>query len=405
MYSVRAPRRRRRAGFRIFLSLLVVLLVVSVCFNALRPLPDAQAATEGTTSKISAVTLKWPSSGSSALGAKGFGVLDAYGAVSPRPIASLTQLVTALALIEQKPFNLGEQGETYTFTQRDVDLYNSYRSQGVAVVKVSVGEQISEYQILQAMLLPSANNIADTAALWAFGSKEAFLAYTQGMGKRLGLKQLSLADASGLSSTNVATTRELVLLGERVMAQPVLANIVGQQSATIPVAGTVRNTNPLLGTANIVGIKTGLTDDAGGCLLFAANHKLATGENVMLIGVIIGAKTLEGAIQETVPLIDSAKLYFSVKNVVTRGQKVATYQAPWGSTVDAIAAQDVDLVIWQGAPLRPEIKLHQPARVRNLGDEVGTYTVRSGLNGRSTPIVLKNNLPGPSVWWRLTRLD
>src|SRR3982750_4716678 len=122
MYSVRAPRRRRRVGFRIFLSLLVMLLLAGACFNIVRPLPNAETATMGATSRVSASTLKWPSSGSAALGAQGFGVLDAYGAVSPRPIASLTKLVTALALIEQKPFSLGEQGDTYTFTQQDVDL-------------------------------------------------------------------------------------------------------------------------------------------------------------------------------------------------------------------------------------------------------------------------------------------
>jgi D-alanyl-D-alanine carboxypeptidase (penicillin-binding protein 5/6) len=42
---------------------------------------------------------------------------------------------------------------------------------------VQLGEELSEYQALQALLLPSANNIAETLARWAFGSIDAYNAY------------------------------------------------------------------------------------------------------------------------------------------------------------------------------------------------------------------------------------
>ncbi len=408
MYSVRAKRKRKHTSIlrKATLVILPLLLVAGLLANAFRPLPAATATPEGLVSTVSAVKLAWPSAGSAAIGAQGFGVLDATGAVTARPMASLAKLVTALALIEQKPFKLGQQGETYTITERDVDLYASYLAQGGAVAKVALGEKITEYQMLQAMLLPSANNMADTAALWAFGSMDAYLAYANGMAKRFGLKQMVLADdASGMSPKSIATTRELVRLGEYVMDNPVLANIVGQKSATIPVAGTINSANARLGYNNIIGIKTGLTDEAGGCFLFAAGHKLPTGENVVLIGVILGAPNLVAAFDASEPLLNSAKPHFAVARAAQAGQKIASYQTPWGARSDVVAAGNIDMVMWKGVPLTPSINLHQPSHASNKGDVVGTYTVRSGLNGKSTKILLRNDLPGPSLMWRLTRLD
>lgn len=405
MYSVRAPRKKKKTGRKVFLLLLPLVLLAGLAANYLRPLPAATATPEGMTSTVGAIMLKWPSAGSAAIGAQGFGVLDSYGAVSPRPMASLAKLMTALAVVEKKPFKLGQQGETYTITQRDVELYDSYLAQGGAVAKVAVGEKITEYQMLQAILLPSANNLADTAALWTFGSMDAYLAYANNMAKRFGLKQMVLADASGMSPKSIATTRELVRLGEYVMNQPVLANIVGQKSATIPVAGTINSANSRLGYNNIIGIKTGLTDQAGGCFMFAASHKLATGENIVLIGVILGAPKLTDAFDASEPLINSAKPHFTIQRVVKAGQKVANYDTPWGSNSDVIAEDDVDLVVWKGVPLTPSIKLHQPSLARNAGDVVGSFTVRSGLNGKSTNVTLKSDLKDPPFKWRLTRID
>jgi D-alanyl-D-alanine carboxypeptidase len=59
------------------------------------------------------------------------------------------------------------------------------------------------------------------------------------------------------------------------------------KAARVPVAGTVVNTNHLLGLDGDIGIKTGSTSEAGGCLLFAV-RTAAGGVPVTLVGAVLG---------------------------------------------------------------------------------------------------------------------
>jgi D-alanyl-D-alanine carboxypeptidase len=67
----------------------------------------------------------------------------------------------------------------------------------------------------------------------------------------------------------------------------VFASIVGTPSATLPVAGTVHNTNTLLGHKGFVGVKTGSTDAAGGCFAFQAIRWI-DGKRTAITGVVLG---------------------------------------------------------------------------------------------------------------------
>jgi D-alanyl-D-alanine carboxypeptidase (penicillin-binding protein 5/6) len=71
------------------------------------------------------------------------------------------------------------------------------------------------------------------------------------------------------------------------MRVPVLAGIVAERSATLPVAGTVQNTNALLGLDGFVGVKTGSDRAAGGCFAFRAVRRLH-GRWTTITGVVLG---------------------------------------------------------------------------------------------------------------------
>jgi serine-type D-Ala-D-Ala carboxypeptidase (penicillin-binding protein 5/6) len=71
------------------------------------------------------------------------------------------------------------------------------------------------------------------------------------------------------------------------MRLPVFASIVATPSATLPVAGTVHNTNTLLGRNGFVGIKTGSDDAAGGCFAFRAVRWI-DGKRTTITGVVLG---------------------------------------------------------------------------------------------------------------------
>jgi serine-type D-Ala-D-Ala carboxypeptidase (penicillin-binding protein 5/6) len=398
----RQRRYKKRTGLK-FMTFLFLMGMGGLAFNYVRPLPEADAAITTVNSQVDSVKLAWPSRGYAAIGAKDFGVLATNGSQAPRPTASLSKLITALAALEKHPIKPGEQGPPITLTAADVALFEKYYAVGGVVVKVQEGEQVTLYQALQAILLPSANNMADSVAIWAFGSMDSYISYANAMVKRLGLTGTTVAtDASGMSPDTKSTTSDLIRLGELALANPVISEIVAQPSATIPVHGAISSANSRLGFNNIIGIKTGLTDEAGGCFMFAAKHEVE-GRPVTIIGVIMGASTLRSALAESEPLLNSAKPYFTVKTPIKAGQSFATLTTPWLITAEAVASQDVTLLAWRGATLTPRIELADIQGSLPAGAPIGTALISSGNNTASTPLVLRKAITGPSWQWRLKR--
>jgi serine-type D-Ala-D-Ala carboxypeptidase (penicillin-binding protein 5/6) len=398
----RQRRYKKRTSLRLTTCFLLFGMGVLV-FNYLRPLPEVKAALVSVNSEITSAKLVWPSRGDAAIGAQNFGVLATRGPQTARPIASLAKLITALAVLEKHPLKPGQQGPVITLGAADVALFEKYYALNGSVVKVQDGERITLYQALQALLLPSANNMADSLAIWSFGSIDNYIAYANTLTKRLGLSKTTVAgDASGMSPATVSTTADLIRLGELSLHNPVIAEIVSQRSATIPVHGAISSANSRLGFNNVIGIKTGLTDEAGGCFMFAANHRV-DGQRVTIIGVIIGAPNLRAALSESEPLLNSAKPYFTVKTPIKAGQSFAKLTTPWLATADAIARQDVKLLTWQGAALTPRIEIAAMSDSLPAGTRIGTALISSGNNTASTPLVLREGVNGPSWQWRLKR--
>lgn len=403
----RNRRHKRHLGTK-FLSFLLVLAMGTALYNYARPLPKAEASVAALSSQVGSVQLTWPARGSAALGAQGFGLLATHGSQQPRPTASMAKLITALAVLEKHPLKPGQQGPAITLGASDLALYNKYYSEGGSYVKVVVGEQITEYQMLQAMLLPSANNIADSLAIWSFGSLGDYATYANTTWlKHQGLNNTHVgSDASGFLPDTLSTTADFIHLGELALGNPVIAEIVQQKSATIPVHGVIYSTNARLGFNNIIGIKTGLTDQAGGCFLFASRYAVpGSSKPVVIIGVIMGAQTLLEALNESEPLLNSAKPYFTLATPVKAGDVFATLTTPWDHTpADVVAAKDLQMVAWAGKPLVPKVELDKVNGSLPAGAQIGTALVSSGNSMSSTPLITKQAMQAPSWQWRVSRL-
>src|ERR671911_999866 len=82
--------------------------------------------------------------------------------------------------------------------------------------------------------------------------------------RSLGMTHTRYTDPSGFDDATVSTAADQVRLVDRAMRLPVFASIVATPNAMLPVAGTVHNTNTLLGHNGFVGVKTGSTAAAGG---------------------------------------------------------------------------------------------------------------------------------------------
>src|SRR2546429_2423447 len=214
--------------------------------------------------------VSWPADGASAADISGYGVVYGPGATRPVPVASVAKMMTAYVILHDHPLSAGGSGPDIAVQPSEAAAYPSQAREGDSLVPVVAGETLTERQALEALLLPSADNMAWILARWDVGSRAAFAARMNSTARRLGMTGTSYTDPSGLDPSTVSTAADQVRLGMAAMRVPALAAIAAMPTAVVPVAGVVRNYNTLLGQDGIVGLKTGRTKAAGGCLLIAA---------------------------------------------------------------------------------------------------------------------------------------
>jgi D-alanyl-D-alanine carboxypeptidase (penicillin-binding protein 5/6) len=217
----------------------------------------------------------------------GAGALHAGPARSSVPIASLAKVMTALLVLRTAPLSPRAVGFRLQVDAADVADTAARRADDESVLAVESGEVLTERQALVALLLPSANNIAIMLAHRTAGSVAAFVGRMNGEAIRLGMRDTRYTDPSGLAASTVSTAADQVRLAVVAMRNPTLRAIVRLPRFPMPVVGQVTNTDTLLGSHGIVGIKTGSDDAAGGCFMFRARRHVA-GRTAVITGVVLG---------------------------------------------------------------------------------------------------------------------
>ncbi|MGA2282067.1 MAG: hypothetical protein ABSH07_00060 [Candidatus Dormibacteria bacterium] len=293
----------------------------------------------------SAPPIPVPSSGSFDLVSSDSGQLAKVAPTTVSPIGSVAKVMTALVVLQQRPLLDGGPGPTYTITAPDVTFFHQVVAGDGSNYPVTTGEQFTERQLLLALLLPSANNIAETLAAWVAGSQSAFVADLNAEATTLGMTQTTFADASGYSPQTVSTAADLIKLGEAALANPVLAGLVATQSAVMPDGTTIKNLDTDLGSVpGWLGLKTGSTPQAGGCLLFAAQHAGPVGGSaeVTVVGAILGQVTADGDLDEELGdalsgAASAVKAAFDAYRIVNPGSVKppslsGTVRSAWGTS-------------------------------------------------------------------------
>lgn len=380
----------------------VALLVVYVAYCLLRPVSELKTTVipPVITGQVR-VNIPWPANVEAAYGAVGYGLLASHDEQKPLPTASVAKTITALAVLDKKPLAPGQTGPEITMTDTDAALYNQYVAKDGSAVPVFSGETVTEYQALQAMMLPSANNMADTMAIWAFGSLANYRTFATDFVHKLGMVNTTIgSDASGYSPDTTSTANDLVHLGLAAISNPVLADIVSQKVADFPNFGPIENVNTLLGTDGIRGIKTGNTDQAGGVYLGAADITVA-GRKITVVTAVIGAPSLGAAMRDSVPMIAASQSEFQNTVVVRAGQKVGEVTSAWGERSDIIANENISVMTWSGTALSPRVSQRNIRAPAPDGTTVGSLTL--GANGKqyAADLTTATAIPGPTVQWRL----
>ena len=393
---------------RVVVGAVVVIVAAVVGVQWFRSVPSPTYAPSLATVRVAGQrpALPWPQTGEAALAVDGVGSFGSVGSTQALPIASITKVMTAYVVLHDHPLATGASGPDLTVNAFDVYDYRLSLSQKQSVVAVKAGEQVSERQALEAMLVPSGNNFARMLAAWDAGSISAFVAKMNADARALGLSSTHFAGPSGFSSASVSNAADLVKLGEAAMRIPAFAHIVAMPQVTLPVAGLLYNYDSVLGQDGIIGIKTGTNATSGGCFLFAADPTVG-GRTVHLVGAVLGqggVSPITTALDAGRALAKAASADLRQDTVVADGTVVGHVTTAWNSSVAAVAGGTVRMVGWPGLPVHVVEHVSVPSGPVRSGERIGSLVVEHGGTTTSVPVQAAGDLAGPSVSWKLTRL-
>lgn len=197
------------------------------------------------------------------------------------PIASLTKIMTTIIALEN--FN---PEEIIKISKTSVDISGD----NGGLIR---GEELKVKDLLYIMLMESSNDAAmalanDNPRL----PYEEFINLMNSKARELGLNITRFQDPIGLSPDNQSTALEIVNLTKYALNFPLLSEILRTPEATIysidnQFIHNLTNTNKLLGKIpQIIGGKTGFTDEAGGCMLTVSTVSGSSDDNYLITVVL-----------------------------------------------------------------------------------------------------------------------
>jgi D-alanyl-D-alanine carboxypeptidase (penicillin-binding protein 5/6) len=193
--------------------------------------------------------------------------------------------MTAYLTLKHYPLSGAQDGFTITVTETEAQDEARETAENQSDVAVRAGEQLTERQLLEALLIPSGNNIARILATQVAGSETTFVAEMNAEARALGMDHTTYTDPSGWDPGTVSTAADQLRAFQQAMRFPIFRQIVSMPIVTLPVAGTLTNFNPLV--ADGYAGKTGSDSAAGGCLAFFTRITVR-GRPVTAVGVVLG---------------------------------------------------------------------------------------------------------------------
>ncbi|WP_344738720.1 D-alanyl-D-alanine carboxypeptidase [Microbacterium awajiense] len=344
-----------------------------------------------------AATPAWPAQGSAAISVGGIPGTAAT-TLDASSIASITKVVTALAVLDEMPLEPGEQGLEFRFGYADTVDYWNYLARGESALDVPSGGVLTEYQLLEGMLVGSANNYADRLAGNLWPTDAVYADAANDWLRRHGVPGVTVVEPTGIDPGNIADPAALIPLAQRALANPVIAEIVAKQVVELPGAGLVENTNGLLADDGVVGIKTGTLNTYE---LLSAKDIVVGETPVRLYAAVMGQPDDEARLDASRALYDQLEAELQLVPSVTAGTTAGMVDTAWGEQVAIVTAADAAVILWNGGS-GTVTTTYALGDNRDAGDEVGTLSVRGPLDDMTVELRLAADIEGPSAWWRLT---
>lgn len=232
--------------------------------------------------------------------AQAYEVMDGYGNVlassnaeAEMPMASTTKVMTAMVALDS-----GKDLDT------PIQLVDVTVPEGSQVAGISSADTMTLRQMLNLMLVYSANDVAEEIAIQVAGSQEAFCELMNAKASQLGLSHTHFMNPHGMEEDgHYSCAHDLVVMGRHALLNyPVIAQAVVRRSYTIKVGGaerTYKSTDELMGTyGGLCGIKTGAVESGKTFLGSSKRHGLQLFTNVL------GCQTSHGRFADTATLMD-----------------------------------------------------------------------------------------------------
>ncbi len=220
-------------------------------------------------------------------------VLDAYRGEEKRQVASLTKIATGKVVLDWASKTATDLAQQVVIPQQAID-----EAGGVNPMGLVPNDLISYRDLIYAALMQSDNTAATTLAYYVgaalrpaggerlreFGAVEVFVSQMNALARQLGMERTLFVNPHGLEPRKglqpYSTALDLAKLTAYAMKDPAFRFYVSQRERKISFnrGGQVfqyllRNTNELVGTSGIDGVKTGRTAKAGECIIVSAQRE------------------------------------------------------------------------------------------------------------------------------------
>ena len=323
-------------------------------------------------------------------------VLYTKDPAAPRPIASVTKVMTGLLALESLPLDrMVRVGPVAVFERDD---YGASSTLGL-----QVGERISVENLLYALLLGSANDAAVALAIAVDGSVPAFVRHMNVRARQLGMMQTRFFSASGLDDRGHSTPRDLLHLVRFANANDAFRTITATRFRRIPAPRgpdrVIQNRNALLWLyAGTFGTKTGTTAEAGSCLVASASRN---GRH--LVAIVLDAPNEPFSSAAT--LLEYGFEGWAPVDLVQAGEPRGTVDIR-GGTVPVVAGASLEALV----PVAGDDDVVERTVVDPLaafppaaGEAIGALVIHRGSQvlGR-VPLVVPSVPPAPATsgpWW------
>lgn len=257
------------------------------------------------------------------------------------PVASLTKIMTAIVCLENVDIN-----EKVVV---DLPAVKKYYDEEYSVAGLKDKQEISYYDLVETMLLPSGADSGACIALNVFHDYGKFIQAMNDKARELGMNNTHFSNVIGMDDKdNYSTAEDMAIMMKYAMENEYIKYGITQYAHTIK-DGTKTVHNALFQLANIYSIdvsnitggKTGFTGDAGYCLL---SYSETTPEP--LICIVLGSEVKPGTLyhlSETEAIFETINKTYSEKNLVSEGDVIVTLPAI-KSTKEEINIQAIETI-------------------------------------------------------------